>query len=267
MANQIHETAIISASAEISNQVDIGPYVIIEDGVVIGDNCKIEPFVHLKKGTVLGSDNHIHTNAVIGGEPQHMAYAGEETRTVIGNGNTIREFVTVHRGTVQGHGQTTIGNKCLLMAYAHVAHDCILGDEVIMANAVNLAGHVEIGNHAIISGLAACQQFLRVGEYAFLGGSSGYNLDIPPFMLAHGVRGRLMGPNLIGLKRHGFTTETCRALKKAYKLLFRSSHPREKAIELTLDEFGEIPQIVTLVEFISGSKNGVAPDYQKKNGS
>jgi UDP-N-acetylglucosamine acyltransferase len=219
--------------------------------------------VHLKKGARLGKNNHVHTNAVIGGEPQHLAYKGEETETVIGDGNTIREFVTVHRGTVQGHGKTVIGNHCLLMAYAHVAHDCELGDHVIMANAVNLAGHVEIGNHAIISGLAACQQFLRVGEYAFLGGSSGYNLDIPPYMLAHGVRGRLMGPNLIGLKRHGFTSDTCRALKKAYKIIFRSGLPREKAVQQALEEFGELPEIQRLAEFIRSSKNGVAPDYHK----
>jgi UDP-N-acetylglucosamine acyltransferase len=266
VSTAIHETAIISSTAQIGSEVQIGPYGIVDDGVIIGDNCKLEPFVHLKKGTVLGSDNHIHTNAVIGGEPQHQEYAGEETKTVIGNGNSIREFVTVHRGTVQGHGQTTIGNKCMIMAYAHVAHDCILGDEVIMANAVNLAGHVEIGNHAIISGLAACQQFLRVGEYAFLGGSSGYNLDIPPYMLAHGVRGRLMGPNVIGLKRHGFTSETCRVLKKVYKVLFRSGLAREKAIEQVLEDFGDVEQVNTLVDFMQISKNGVAPDYQKKNG-
>lgn len=267
MASQIHETAIIAPTAQIGSGVDIGPYAIVGEGVVIGDDCTIEPFVHLKRGTRLGKGNHVHTNAVIGGEPQHQGYKGEETETVIGDGNVIREFATVHRGTVQGHGKTSIGNHCLIMAYAHVAHDCILGDHVIMANSVQLAGHCEIGDHAIISGLAACQQFLRIGQYAFLGGSSGYNLDIPPYMLAHGVRGRLMGPNLIGLKRHGFTSETCRSLKKAYKTVFRSGLPREKALEQAVEEFGETPEVMVMIDFIRNSKNGVAPDYRKKNGS
>lgn len=266
MANSVHETAIVHPEARIAEGVTIGPYAIIGEGVSVGEGTTIEPFVHLKKGTVLGRNNHVHTNAVIGGEPQHMAYQGEDTRTIVGDGNTIREFVTIHRGTVQGNGETVIGNDCLLMAYAHVAHDCLLGDSVIMANAVNLAGHVEIGDHAIISGLAACQQFLRVGEYAFLGGSSGYNLDIPPYMLAHGVRGRLMGPNLIGLKRHGFSSEACKALKKAYKLIFRSGQPREKAVQQALEELGEHPEVARMVEFMRDSRNGVAPDY-RKNGS
>lgn len=267
MSGSIHPTAVIAPSANLGRDVEIGPYVIVDEGVVIGDSTKIDPFVHLKKGTRLGANNRVHTNAVIGGEPQHIAYKGEDTETVIGDGNTIREFVSIHRGTVQGHGKTVVGNGCLIMAYAHVAHDCILGDEVIMANAVNLAGHVEIGNHAIISGLAACQQFLRVGEYAFLGGSSGYNLDIPPYMLAHGVRGRLMGPNLIGLRRHGFSSESCRALKKAYKIIFRSGQPREKAIGQALEELGDTPEVVKLIDFMRASKNGVAPDYAKNGGS
>lgn len=267
MGTSIHDNAIIHSTVQIGTNVTISPFVIIDENVVIGDDCIIEPFVHLKKGTRLGARNHIHTSAVIGGEPQHLAYAGEDTLTVIGDGNTIREFVSINRGTVQGHGKTTIGNDCLLMAYAHVAHDCILGDEVIMANAVNLAGHVEIGNSAILSGLAACQQFLRVGEYAFLGGSSGYNLDVPPYMLAHGVRGRLMGPNLIGLRRHGFTSETCKALKRSYKVIFRSGLPREKALEQAMEEFGDIPEVVKVIEFMRASKNGVAPDFNKHGGS
>ncbi len=266
MVGTIHDTAIIATSVELGAGVSIGPYTYIEDRVIVGDNCIIDAYVHLKKGTRMGSGNHVHSHAVIGGEPQHMDYKGEDTEVVLGDNNNIREFVTINRGMAQGNGKTMLGSGCLIMAYAHVAHDCVLGDSVIMANAVNLAGHVEIGNHAIISGLAACQQFLRVGEYAFLGGSSGYNLDIPPYMLAHGVRGRLMGPNLIGLKRHGFTSETCRALKKTYKIIFRSGQPREKAIEQALEEFDNVVEVVKMIEFIRSSKNGVAPDFHK-NGS
>ncbi len=265
MPGTIHDSAIVSAAVELGSGVTIGPYAYLEEGVVVGDNCIIDAYVHLKKGTRMGSGNHVHSHAVIGGEPQHMAYKGEDTETVLGDNNNIREFVTINRGMVMGNGKTELGSGCLLMAYAHVAHDCVLGNNVIMANAVNLAGHVEIGNHAIISGLVGCQQFLRVGEYAFLGGSSGYNLDIPPYMLAHGVRGRLMGPNLIGLKRHGFTSEACRALKKAYKIIFRSGQPREKAIEQALEEFDNVAEVVNMIDFIRSSKNGVAPDYHKND--
>ncbi|WP_022661837.1 acyl-ACP--UDP-N-acetylglucosamine O-acyltransferase [Paucidesulfovibrio longus] len=263
MSNTIHPSAIVSPKAVIGEGVVIGPYSVVEDNATIGDGSTIESFVHIKSFVRLGKNNHVHSYVCIGGEPQHLAYKNEETWVEIGDSNTIRECATINRGTVQGHGKTSIGSHCLIMAYAHVAHDCVLGDHVIMANAVNLAGHVEIGNHAVVSGMAAVQQFLRIGEYAFLGGSSGYNLDIPPYMLAHGVRGRLMGPNLIGLRRHGFDTEACRALKKAYKIIFRSGLPREKAIEQALAEFPNVPAVANVVEFMRGSKCGVAPDYHK----
>ncbi len=264
MESQIHETAVIAHSASIGQGVQIAPYAIIGEDVVIGDKCIIEPFVHLKSGTRLGRNNHIHSNAVLGGEPQHLQYAGEKTETIIGNNNIIREFVTIHRGTVQGHGKTSVGNNCLIMAYAHVAHDCIIADNVIMANAVQLAGHCEVGKNTIISGQAACQQFLRIGEYAFLGGSSGYNLDIPPYMLAHGVRGRLVGVNRIGLKRNGFTDATTKALSRSYKTIFRSGLARELALKQCAEEFPDFPEVANLIEFIRNSQNGVASDKGKK---
>lgn len=265
MSNSIHPSAIVSPKAELGEGVVIGPYSVVEEHTVIGDGCTIESFAHIKPYVRMGRDNHIHSYVCLGGEPQHLAYKGEETWVEMGDANTIRECATIHRGTIQGHAKTVIGSHCLLMAYAHVAHDCVLGDNVIMANAVNLAGHVEIGNYATVSGMAAVQQFLRIGEYAFLGGSSGYNLDIPPYMLAHGVRGRLMGPNLIGLRRHGFDSETCRALKKAYKIIFRSGLPREKAIEQALAEFPDVEPVANVVNFIRGSKCGVAPDFHKNS--
>lgn len=263
MSCNIHPSAIVSSQAVIGDGVTIGPYSVVEDNAVIGDDCIIESFAHIKKYVKMGRNNHIHAYVCIGGEPQHLAYKNEETWVELGDYNTIRECATINRGTIQGHGKTVLGSHCLIMAYAHVAHDCVLGDHVIMANAVNLAGHVEIGRHAVVSGMAAVQQFLRIGEYAFLGGSSGYNLDIPPYMLAHGVRGRLMGPNLIGLRRHGFDTTACRALKKAYKIIFRSGLPREKAIEQALAEFPESAEVANMVEFMRGTKCGVAPDFHK----
>jgi UDP-N-acetylglucosamine acyltransferase len=263
VSRNIHPTAIVSPKADLGENVVIGPCSVVEDNVIIGDGCTVESFVHLKSFVRMGQDNHIHSYVCLGGEPQHLAYKNEETWVELGDGNTVRECATIHRGTIQGNGKTVIGSHCLLMAYSHVAHDCILHDHVIMANAVNLAGHVEIGNHAVVSGMAAVQQFLRIGEYAFLGGSSGYNLDIPPYMLAHGVRGRLMGPNLIGLRRHGFDTSTCRALKKAYKIVFRSGLPREKALEQALAEYPDVPEVANMVEFIRGTKCGVAPDFHK----
>ncbi|MEF2146211.1 MAG: acyl-ACP--UDP-N-acetylglucosamine O-acyltransferase [Desulfovibrionaceae bacterium] len=266
MSSLIHSTAVVHPSAEIGEGVSIGPYSVVDENVTLGAGTKLESFVHVKSYVRIGRENHVHSYVCLGGEPQHLAYRDEETWVEIGDKNTIRECATINRGTAQGHGKTQIGSHCLIMAYAHVAHDCILGDHVIMANAVNLAGHVEIGNHAVVSGMAAVQQFLRIGEYAFLGGSSGYNLDIPPYMLAHGVRGRLMGPNLIGLRRHGFDTDACRALKKAYKVIFRSGLPREKAMEQAQAEFPDSAEVANLLEFMRGTKCGVAPDYHK-NGS
>lgn len=266
MARNIHPTAVIHKTAKVGKGTIIGPYAVIEKNVVLGPGCRIEPFVHIKKDVSMGAGNHIHSYACIGGEPQHLGYKGEDTRVEIGDNNIFRECVTIHRGTAQGHGKTTLGSGCLLMAYAHVAHDCTVGNRVIMANSVNLAGHVEVGDCAVISGMAAVQQWLKIGEYAFLGGASGYNLDIPPYMLAHGVRGKLFGPNLIGLKRHGFTTKACQGLKKAYRIIFRSGLGKEEALARVESELPGIPEVDRLLAFIRESKNGVAP-ASSKNGN
>lgn len=266
MSAQIHPTAVIHESARVGDGTVIGPYVVIGENVSIGANCRIEPFVHIKRNVTLGNGNQVHSCACIGDDPQHLGYKGEETFVVLGDNNVIRESVTIHRGTKQGHGTTTIGSQCLLMAYAHVAHDCIIGNKVIMANSVNLAGHVEVGDCVVISGMAAVQQWIKIGEYAFLGGASGYNLDIPPYMLAHGVRGRLFGPNLIGLKRHGFTAKACQALKKAYRIIFRSGLGKEEALARVEAELPGFPEVAHLVGFIRESKNGVAP-AASKNGN
>lgn len=266
MATEIHPSAVIDPSVELGVDVRIGPYVVVGAEAKIGDGSYLESHAVIKDYTEMGANNHIHSHAVIGGEPQHTAYQGEKTYTRIGDNNIFRECVTIHRGTAQGEGQTRIGSNCMLMAYAHIAHDCTVGDNVIMANAVNLAGHVEIGRNVIISGMSAVQQFIRIGEYAFLGGASGYKLDVPPFMLAHGVRGMLFGPNLIGLKRNGFDSATCKGLKKAYKIIFRSGLTKEKSLAQVEAEITGIAEVDRLVAFIRESKSGVTPDHKQRNG-
>jgi len=267
VANMIHPSAVIDPTAELGDNVTVGPFVVVGAECKVGDGTILESHVVLKDYTELGCNNHIHPQAVIGGEPQHLAYKGEKTFTRLGDNNHIRECVTIHRGTIQGEGETVLGSNCMLMAYAHVAHDCRVSDNVILANAVQLAGHVEIGRNVIISGLSAVQQFIRIGDYAFLGGASGYKLDVPPYMLAHGVRGMLFGPNLIGLRRNGFTTEACKGLKKAYKIIFRSGLKREAGLDQVEQEIQGIPEVDNLVRFIRESKNGVTPDHKQRNGN
>ncbi len=266
MASDIHPSAVIDPSAELGTDVTIGPYVVVGKEAKVGDRTFLESHVVIKDYTELGKDNHIHPHAVIGGEPQHVAYKGEKTVTRIGDGNLIRECVTIHRGTVQGEGETVLGSHCMIMAYAHIAHDCRVSDNVILANSVQLAGHVEVERNVTINGLSAVQQFIRIGAYAFLGGASGYNLDVPPFMLAHGVRGMLFGPNLIGLRRNNFSAEACKALKKAYKIIFRSGMKREEGLQRVEQEIQGIAEVDRLVAFIRESKNGVTPDHKMRNG-
>lgn len=267
MPISIHPTAIVHPGAELGQDVYVGPFCLVEEGARLGDGCRLNAYVHICSGATLGQCNIVHSHACLGDSPQHLGYKGEPTTLVIGDRNEIREFVTMHRGTPQGHGETLVGSENLFMAYAHVAHDCRIGSHNIVANAVNLAGHVEIGNYVVVSGMAAVEQFLRIGDYAFLGGASGYNLDIPPYMLAHGVRGKLFGPNVIGLRRRGFTKEAIQALRKAYKIIFRSALSREEALKRVDAEFPGVPEVVVLTDFIRASERGVAPDYHKNGNS
>jgi UDP-N-acetylglucosamine acyltransferase len=264
VSTSIHSTAQIAAGATIGENVTIGPNCLIEDNVVIGDGVVLDAFSQVKEYSRLGDNVHVHSYAIVGGQPQHLAYKGEETWVEVGENTVIREFATVHRGTVQGHGRTAIGANCFLMAYVHVAHDCLLGDHVIMSNASSLAGHVEIGDHVMVSGMSGVHQFVRIGEYAFLGAMGGFGQDVPPFTLATGVRASLHGLNLIGLRRNGFSREAIFALKKAYQQLFRSETVREKALVQVEEELGEFPEVTRFLEFIKSSKRGVTP--HKDNG-
>ena len=254
----IHPTVIIDSKAEIEGGVEIGPYCVIEKGVSIGEETKIGPHVVIREGTQIGKQCQISQFASIGEAPQSVAYKGEKTSLLIGDRNIIREFTTLHRGTIKGGGKTVIGNENFLMAYSHVAHDCQIGDQVIMANGATLAGHIVIEDRAIIGGLVAIHQFCRVGAYAIIGGVSGILLDIPPYTIAQGAPARLFGLNTVGLKRANFSEETKRALKKAYRIIFRSGLALEKAIETVGgDEISKTQEVQHLLQFIQRSKRGI----------
>ncbi|UZP68889.1 acyl-ACP--UDP-N-acetylglucosamine O-acyltransferase [Desulfovibrio mangrovi] len=259
MASQIHPSAFISPKAEIGDDVIIGPCAVIEDDVIIGDGCRIDAFASVKQYTRMGAGNHIHSYALVGGEPQDLKYAGEESWLEMGDNNNVREFATLHRGTQGGGGLTKIGNGNLFMAYTHVAHDCHLGNEIVMSNGATLAGHVSVQDRAILAGLSAVHQFVRIGAYAFVGGMSGISQDLPPYMLAVGNRAGVHGPNLVGLRRLQASRELIAALKGAFRLIWHSDTPRKEALEQLEYEFGTFPEILGFVEFIRSSERGILP--------
>ena len=249
----IHPTAVIHPNSKLASDVKVDAYVVIGSGVEIGagthilshsvlegpelkigKNCTIGPHANIKSHTEMGDGNKIYPFFVLCCAPQDLKFKGENSWLKIGNGNTFRESVTLNRGTVDGGGITTIGDSNLLMAYVHVAHDCILGDEVVIANNVALAGHVEIQDGAIIGGLVGISQFCRIGKYSYIGGCTGTNKDIPPFMLASGsaYHIQIRGVNAIGLRRRGFSADAVRHLKEAYKILFKSSAPLQEGLKL-----------------------------------
>ena len=255
----IHPAALIDPKAEISEGVEIGPYSIIEKDVSVGEGTKIGPHVVIREGTHIGKGCQIFQFASIGEAPQATFYRGEKTSLFIGDQNIIREFVTLHRGTTKGGGKTVIGNENVFMAYSHVAHDCQIGNQVILANGATLAGHIVIEDYAVIGGLSAIHQFCQVGTHAFISGLTGVSLDIPPYMLASGSRAKLFGLNTVGLKRHRFSEETLKALKKAYRIIFRSGLTLEKAMKkVEEDEISKTPEIQHLLQFIQRSKRGIS---------
>lgn len=263
MSSPIHPTALIDPKAELEGEIVVGPYAIIENNVRIGNGTRIDSFGQVKAYTCLGRNNHIHSQAVIGGTPQDLKFQGGVTHLEIGNDNCFREFVTVHRGTEEGGGVTRVGSGCLIMAYAHIAHDCQLGDGVIMANAATLAGHVIVDKLAVIGGLCAIHQFVHIGEYAYIGGMTGVSQDVPPFMLVAGERGWLNNLNVVGLRRRGFARETISALKAAYKLIWRSGLNRHEALARVRQEFGDFPEVSQLLAFMDNSQRGVIAPRDK----
>jgi len=252
----IHPTAIISKKAKIASDVEIGPYTVVEDNVEIGSGTKIASFCTLTGYTVIGKNNQIFSNAVIGSIPQDLKYKGEKSRLIIGEGNRIREFVTINLGTSES-GRTVIGNNNLIMAYAHIAHDCIINNDAIVANAGTLAGHVLVEDNAIIGGLTGVHQFVKIGKFAIIGGCSKVVQDIPPYSTSDGRPVRVRGVNIEGLKRAGFDSEKRNILRKAFKILFFSNHPLSKAVKILKEEIENVPEINYLIEFVQNSKRGI----------
>jgi len=237
--------------------VKIGPYSLIGENVRIGKDTVIDSQVVLDGWTEIGERCHLFSFVSIGAPPQHLRYRGEPTRVIIGNGNIIREFVTINRATAEGGGETILGNDNFIMAYSHIAHDCKIGNQVIMANASTLAGHIEVEDFAIVGGLVAIHQYVRVGRYAIIGGASGVPKDVPPYMCAAGNRAKLFGLNTVGLKRHGFPDATLAALKQAYRILFRSHLTLSKAALKVQAEVPDLPEIRYILEFVQNSKRGI----------
>lgn len=260
---KVHPTAVLKGEVELGEDVEIGPYTIIEGKVKIGKGTRIGARVSIRGKVSIGEECKIYDGAIIGEEPQHLRYAGEESEVIVGNRVIIREYVTIHRGTALDKLKTVVEDDVMLMAYAHVAHDCVVRRGVIMANCATLGGHVEVGEYAFIGGLSAVHQWARVGAYAMVGGLSGVSLDIPPYTRASGQHAHLYGINTIGLERRGFSKEFITVLKRVYRTLFRSSMLRSEAIRLVLEEYGKYPEVVRLVEFIQSSKRGVARDAGK----
>lgn len=253
----IDPTAIISPKAQVAEGVSIGPYCVIGDHVTIGEGTRIKSHVVIDAFVEIGANCTIFQYVSIGAEPQDLKFKNEESWVKIGDGCLIREFVTIHRGTHLGDGITQIGADSVLLAYTHIAHDCKLGDNVIMSNSATLGGHVTIGNHANIGGLVAIHQFVRIGDYAFVSGKSAVVKDVPPYVLAAGDRAELHGLNQVGLKRHDFQTNTLAQLKKAYRILFRIGLTLNEAIDRVSAEVEPIDEVKYLVAFITSSQRGI----------
>ncbi len=257
MKTKIHHTAIVDPKAEIGAGVEIGPFCIIKGGVELKRGTRLVSNVIVEGSAVVGERCTIYPFASIGFAPQDLKYKGEETGLVIGDGTIIREYASIHRASVGGSGATTIGDNSFLMAYVHVAHDCVIGNNVIMTNAATLAGHVVVEDFAYIGGLVAVHQFTRIGRYAMVGGFSGIGQDIPPYMIASGARAKLFGPNTVGLQRRGFPEKTINEIKKAYKILFREKRTLKDALKKVQEEFPSSPEVRHLVEFIEKNKRGI----------
>jgi len=257
MTSFIHPSAIVSTSARIGESCHIGPFSIVGDEVVLGARVRLDSHVVIDGDTTVGDDTHIFPFASLGLAPQDLKYAGEKTSTVIGKRNQIREFVTVHRGTSGGGGVTRIGDDNLLMAQAHVAHDCQIGSEVIMANAATLAGHVEIADRANVGAYSGVHQYCRVGYEAFVGGYSVVVKDAPPFAIIQGNHAKCYGLNRVGMKRRGYSKETIEKLHRAYHLLLSAKLNTSQALEKIKNEITGCPEVDRLVEFYETSKRGV----------
>jgi UDP-N-acetylglucosamine acyltransferase len=253
----IDPTAIIHGSAELAENISVGAFSVIGADVSIDSGTVIGPHVVIKGPTSIGKDNRIYQFTSIGEDPQDKKYASEVTRLVIGDRNTIREFTSLHRGTVQDHSLTQIGSDNLFMAYTHVAHDCVIGDHVIMANGASLAGHVRLHDHAILGGFTLVHQFTQIGQYSFAAMGSAITQDIPPFIMVGGKPARPHGINSVGMERNGISAEDIRLIRKAYKIMYKMNLRLEDAIEQIEILAGDSTELSDMVSFLRNVRRGI----------
>lgn len=252
---RIHPTAIIGSTARVSDDVEIGAYSIIGENVSLGPGVRVGAHVVVEGCTEIGEGCAVHAFAVLGGPPQHAGHKGEPTRLVIGARNLIREQVTMHCGTAMGRGVTEVGSDGFFMVGVHVGHDCVVGDNVVMANNATLGGHVIVEDHVIIGGLAAAHQHTRIGRHAFVGGMAGVNHDVIPFGNVWGNHAHLEGLNLVGLKRRGFSRDAINTLRAAYRMLFAEEGTFQERLEDTAEAYASSPEVMEIVEFIRADAN------------
>lgn len=257
MSSRIDERAVVDPDARLGGGVSVGPFSVIGPDVEIGANTWIGPNVVVRGPTRIGRDNRIYQFASVGEDPQDKKYNGEPTRLEIGERNTIREYVTINRGTVQDRGATTIGDDNWIMAYVHVAHDCVIGDGTILANAVTLAGHVTIDSHANLGGFTKVHQFCRLGRYSFCGMDTGLTRDVPPYVTASGIPAKPFGINTEGLRRQDFSAEQITNIKRAYKLLYRNGLRLDEAREQIGTLAKSQPEVRLLAEFLESTERGI----------
>lgn len=255
MVSNIHNTAIIHPNAQIADDVEIGPFAIVEDDVQISSGTKISTNVLIASGTRIGNNCSIFSGAVLGTVPQDLKFGGEKTTLEIGNNTTIREFATLNRGTTD-HWKTVVGDNCLLMAYSHVAHDCTIGNNVILSNSVNMAGHVTIEDYVIVSP-SLIHQFVKIGKHTFIGGGSKVRIDVPPYILAVDDPLRYGGLNSVGLKRRGFDDSMLASIKKTYKIIYRSKLLLADALKKVENELDSVDEVKDIVSFFRNSERGV----------
>lgn len=252
----IHPTTIIHKDVKLADDVKVGPFSIIKDEAEIGTGSEIGSHVLIDSGTLIGKNCRIHHGAVLGTMPQDLKFEGEKTHLTIGDETVIREYATLNRGT-KYRGKTVLGKNCFIMAYAHVAHDCLLGDHVILANSVNLAGHIEIGDFAIVGGVVPVHQFVKIGAHSIVGGGFRVQKDVCPYALVAGYPLKTTGLNRIGLQRRGFPQKTLQILEKTFRILFKSQLNTSQAVERIKAEVELIPEVQTILDFIAKSERGI----------
>jgi UDP-N-acetylglucosamine acyltransferase len=253
----IHPTAVIDPSAELAEDVCVGPFTVIDAGVRIGRGTIVGPHVVIRGPTVIGASNRIYQFASVGEDPQDKKYGQEVTYLEIGDGNIIREYCTIHRGTVQDKGITRVGSNNLLMAYVHVAHDCVIGDNVVMANGASLAGHVHLDDYSILGGFTLVHQFSRIGRHSFSAMGSSISRDVPPYVMVGGRPTKPYGINSVGLERMGFKAEAIREIRRAYKTIYKAGLRLEEATQVLEAMTADTPEIGCLAEFIQNSGRGI----------